>query len=61
MKIKIGAVHFVEYENQDYLRLGPEMWLRRYGESYETEHYCHDEEAAFQKQLKEDFESDKYA
>lgn len=61
MKVTLGVVYFVEYEGQDYIRLGPESWVRRYGESFETEHYCHQEEAAFQKQQQEDFESDKNA
>jgi hypothetical protein len=61
MKISPSVCHFVEYQGQDFIRLGVENWLRRYGESYETEYHCQDEEAAFQAQRDKDFESDKNA
>lgn len=44
----------MEYEENDYIRFGPNNWFQWYSESLETEYYMEKElEEEFQKRLKE--------
>jgi hypothetical protein len=45
---------FVEAEDGDYQRSGPEDWEKRYGESWEPLYRCEEIEAAYQEFLHAD-------
>lgn len=47
MKINQETVHFVKYNNEDYIRFGHDNWFIAMGESYEPVFYSKDLEKVF--------------
>lgn len=51
MKINQETVHFVSYNEEDYIRFGHDNWFISMGESYEPVFYSEDLEKVFNETL----------